>query len=61
MPYEYCQKIDVHILSFPTKDTHYTTRLKKYLDPKSNVPFLHLAIQLSILYIIIVIQTNLLN
>lgn len=41
MPYEYCQKIHEHILSFPTKDTHYTTQLKKYLDPKLNVKTMH--------------------
>ncbi|XP_025405111.1 uncharacterized protein LOC112679500 [Sipha flava] len=41
MPYEYCQKIHEHILSFPTKDTHYTTRLKNYLNPKLNVKTMH--------------------
>jgi len=38
---EYCQKIHDHIMSFPTKETHYTTKQKIYLDSKLNVKTMH--------------------
>lgn len=41
IPPQYCQKIHDHIQSFPTKETHYTTKPKKYLDPKLNVKIMH--------------------